>query len=46
MGRILSEDARTGIRDKYKYTSSDYTPLDNIMNPWWFWVAETFFPMW
>ena len=24
----------------HKYTSSGYSALDNVMNPWWLWVCE------
>ena len=44
-GPILTADARTGIKDKYKYTGSESTPLDNIMNHFWNWFAS-FFPIW
>lgn len=46
VGPILTADARTGIKEKYKYSGGKYTPLDNFMNPWWIWVTDTFFPIW
>lgn len=41
---VLSPDGLQKIKD-HKYVPGEYTPLDNFLNPWWFWLTE-FFPKW
>jgi len=39
----LSDDGLDTIKN-HKYIAGTYTPLDNILNPWWAWLTE-FLPM-
>ena len=39
--------SQNGLKElsKYKYSGGGYTPLDNVLNPFWVWGAN-FFPLW
>jgi hypothetical protein len=39
MGRAIPDEGLVGLR-QYKYQSGQYSPLDNILNPFWEWSAK------
>ena len=41
---FLNKEALQSLK-KYKYVSGDYSLLDNLLNPFWIRVTESF-PMW
>jgi len=36
---VITEDGRMHISN-HKYSAGVYTPLDNLLNPWWLWLTE------
>ena len=39
MGKPISEEGLKALKE-YKYQSTGYSPLDNVLNHWWLFVVK------
>ncbi|CAI2371000.1 unnamed protein product [Moneuplotes crassus] len=44
LGNFISEKGEENIKN-HKYVPGEYSPMDNLLNPFWIWIVE-FLPKW